>query len=228
MGRLARVARMAGGVAAGGMLAEGARHLRAEKRLRARDMLLTLPMPGSGGPAGHHARRRHESGAILSMDTGDFCPGNWRIFRGGCGRTPAICPRNSCAKAKSDAYGPDWDATVLRLRDPTPRGRFHRPGPPDRGAGWSEIVPGAVSGVAASIDSDVDNIAALLRASGLLPTGLDIKPLLEDAKRQLWDEADYHKEAEFRRPSEICGFRQDQRFLVPEVSPTSRGVWCSP
>ena len=40
VGRFARVARMAGGVA-GGMLAEGGRQLRAGNRPRARDMLLT-------------------------------------------------------------------------------------------------------------------------------------------------------------------------------------------
>ena len=40
VGRFARVARMASGVA-GGMLAEGTRQLRAGKRPRARDMLLT-------------------------------------------------------------------------------------------------------------------------------------------------------------------------------------------
>jgi hypothetical protein len=39
-GRFASIARMAGGVA-GGMVAEGARQLRAGKRPKARDMLLT-------------------------------------------------------------------------------------------------------------------------------------------------------------------------------------------
>mgnify|MGYP001487227214 CR=1 FL=1 len=73
-GRLARMARMAGGVA-GGMLAEGSRQLRAGRRPKARDMLLT--------PA--NARRVAEQlatmrgaamkvGQMLSMDSGDFLP----------------------------------------------------------------------------------------------------------------------------------------------------------
>ena len=50
-------------------------------------------------------------------------------------------------------------------------------------------------GIARSIASDVDNVATLLRLSGLLPASLDIAPLLDEAKRQLHDEADYLKEA---------------------------------
>ncbi|HHW64900.1 MAG TPA: AarF/ABC1/UbiB kinase family protein, partial [Rhodocyclaceae bacterium] len=51
-------------------------------------------------------------------------------------------------------------------------------------------------GVRRSIDSDVDNVATLLRVSGLLPRSLDLAPLLDEAKRQLHEEADYRREAE--------------------------------
>ena len=44
-----------------------------------------------------------------------------------------------------------------------------------------------------SISNDVDNVATLLRVSGLLPRTFDFAPLLEEAKRQLHDEADYLK-----------------------------------
>lgn len=47
-----------------------------------------------------------------------------------------------------------------------------------------------------SIDADVDNVATLLRMSGLLPRELDIAPLLADAKRQLVEETDYRREGE--------------------------------
>ena len=72
--------------------------------------------------------------------------------------------------------------------------------------------------MADSINADVDNIASLLKVSGLLPSALDIQPLLEDAKAQLHDEADYNKEAEF-----LAAFGDllagDDRFLVPQVLP---------
>jgi predicted unusual protein kinase regulating ubiquinone biosynthesis (AarF/ABC1/UbiB family) len=51
-------------------------------------------------------------------------------------------------------------------------------------------------GVARSIDSDVDNVGALIRLSGLLPPGFDLAPLLAEAKSQLRDETDYLREAD--------------------------------
>jgi predicted unusual protein kinase regulating ubiquinone biosynthesis (AarF/ABC1/UbiB family) len=50
-------------------------------------------------------------------------------------------------------------------------------------------------GVRASIDSDIDNVAALLRLPGLLPREMDLAPILAEAKRQLHQEADYAAEA---------------------------------
>ena len=71
-------------------------------------------------------------------------------------------------------------------------------------------------GVRQSIDSDVDNVASLLRVSGLLPKSLDIKPLLEEAKRQLHDEADYRLEgASMMR---FAGLLADaSEFQLPEM-----------
>ena len=75
-GRFARMARMAGGVA-GGMLAEGTRQLRAGNRPSARDMLLT---PGNARRVAEQLSTMRGAamkvGQILSMDTGEFLPGN--------------------------------------------------------------------------------------------------------------------------------------------------------
>jgi predicted unusual protein kinase regulating ubiquinone biosynthesis (AarF/ABC1/UbiB family) len=56
----------------------------------------------------------------------------------------------------------------------------------------------------------------------LLPDSIDIQPLLNDAKRQLEDEADYLKEAEYlRRFQEVLG--GDERFVLPElIEPLTR------
>ncbi len=50
-------------------------------------------------------------------------------------------------------------------------------------------------GIRGAIDSDVENVAAFLRYSGVLPSGMDTAPLLDDVKRQLHEEADYLQEA---------------------------------
>ncbi len=71
-------------------------------------------------------------------------------------------------------------------------------------------------GVRRSIDSDVDNVATLLRISGLLPGSLNIEPLLREAKSQLHAEADYLREAEYlRRYGALLADAGE--FLVPEV-----------
>ena len=50
-------------------------------------------------------------------------------------------------------------------------------------------------GVAKSIASDVDNLAILLRTTGLIPRDYDIGPLLETVKHQLRHETNYETEA---------------------------------
>ena len=67
-----------------------------------------------------------------------------------------------------------------------------------------------------SIDADVDNVAALLRISSLLPVELDLQPLLDEAKRQLAEEADYIREGEQMRRFAIL-LAGDNRYVVPEL-----------
>jgi predicted unusual protein kinase regulating ubiquinone biosynthesis (AarF/ABC1/UbiB family) len=71
-------------------------------------------------------------------------------------------------------------------------------------------------GVAKSIESDVDNLAAMLRLSRLLPGEIDMSGILTEAKRQLRQEADYRAEAEhLRRYAALVG--DDPSFIVPCV-----------
>ena len=71
-------------------------------------------------------------------------------------------------------------------------------------------------GVARSIDSDVKNMATLLRASRILPMEMDISGVVDEARRQLRQEADYLQEAAY-----ISHYRElvadEPRFRVPAV-----------
>ena len=71
-------------------------------------------------------------------------------------------------------------------------------------------------GVAESIDSDVDNLATALRAARILPGDFEIGPIVEEAKRQLQQEADYEQEADFLERYAAC-VEGDDRFAVPIV-----------
>ncbi|MDH3520076.1 MAG: AarF/ABC1/UbiB kinase family protein, partial [Myxococcales bacterium] len=71
-------------------------------------------------------------------------------------------------------------------------------------------------GVASSIDSDVDNLAALLRLARVLPGDVDFSLVLAEAKHQLRREADYQTEAEqLRRYRALLS--DDPEFVVPRV-----------
>ena len=226
VGRFARMARMASGVA-GGMVAEGTRQLRAGKRPKARDMLLT---PGNARRVAEQLATMRGAamkvGQILSMDTGEFLPRELADILGRLRSDAKYMPPAQLQKAMVQAYGPDWE-TLFYGFDMKPIaaasiGQVHKTTSPD---GREIVLKVQYPGVATSIDSDVDNIAGLLRMSGLLPADLDIQPLLDDAKRQLKDEADYHKEAKFLQAfGDLLG--EDERFVLPEVLPelTHRNV----
>jgi predicted unusual protein kinase regulating ubiquinone biosynthesis (AarF/ABC1/UbiB family) len=71
-------------------------------------------------------------------------------------------------------------------------------------------------GISESIDSDVDNVAVMLRMFNLLPKEIEIDTLLAEAKKQLHIEADYRQEADaLNRFRQFLG--DDDRFTLPEV-----------
>ena len=186
IGRFAKVARLAGGVA-GGMLAEGARQFRAGNRPRRRDLLLT--------PA--NARRVTKQlsemrgaamklGQILSMDSGDLLPRELTDILASLRNDATSMPDAQLDAALVAAYGKDWEK-AFRIFDRYPIaaasiGQVHRAVAHD---GRELALKIQYPGVGDSIDSDVDNIATVLRISGLLPDDVDMTPLLEDAKSQL-------------------------------------------
>ncbi|MEM8491607.1 MAG: AarF/ABC1/UbiB kinase family protein [Pseudomonadota bacterium] len=219
VGRFAKVAKLAGGVA-GGMLAEGARQFRAGNRVRTRDLLLT--------PA--NARRVTKQlsemrgaamklGQILSMDSGEILPKELTEILASLRSDGTSMPEAQLEKALVAAYGKAWEKE-FRVFDRYPIaaasiGQVHRAVAHD---GTELALKIQYPGVGDSIDSDVDNIASVLRISGLLPAEVDLQPLLDDAKRQLKDEANYLKEAKYLAAfNEVLG--DDDRFVLPELVP---------
>ncbi len=224
--RFAKVAKMAGGVA-GGMLAEGGRQIRAGNRPKARDMLLT---PGNAKRVADQLAEMRgaamKMGQMLSMDTGEMLPRELADILARLRADANSMPIEQLQQSMVDAFGDDWE-TLFYGFDYQPIaaasiGQVHRTISPD---GREIVLKIQYPGVAQSIESDVDNIASLLRLSGLLPKELDIQPLLDDAKVQLQEEADYLKEAQFLQAfgKVLAG---DDRFVLPEVLPelTHRNV----
>ena len=218
--RLARLGSMASGVA-GGMLAEGARQLAQGKRPRLSDMLLTPA--NARRVANQLAQLRGAAmkvGQLISMDAGDLLPPE-------LGDILARLRSDACAMPKSQVQGmldAHWGKGWIRHFQAfsfvpvasASIGQVHQATTQD---GRHLAIKIQYPGVRDSIDSDVDNVATLLRLSGLLPKGLDIHPLLQDAKRQLHDEADYLLESGYlqRYGHLLAG---DPGFLLPDVVPS--------
>ncbi|KTT73057.1 ABC1 kinase family protein [Sphingomonas endophytica] len=228
-GRIARLGsfgRLAGGVA-GGMLAEGARRLAAGERPRVGDLVLT---PGNAARVAdrlsHLRGAAMKLGQMISMDAGDVLPPELQTILARLRNQAYRMPPQQLDRVLREEWGKDWRRR-FRHFEAAPIaaasiGQVHRATLPD---GRTLAIKVQYPGVADSIGSDVDNVATLLRVSGLLPATLDLRPLLEEAKRQLVEEADYVREGEQMRRygQRLAG---DPRYVVPmlEESLTTRKV----
>lgn len=215
LSRLASFGQLAGGVA-GGMLAEGVRRLASGQRPQLSDLLLT---PGNAARVTEQLSRLRGAamklGQMISMDAGDVLPRELTDILGRLRDAAHFMPPAQLNRVLEGEWGANWRGRFARF-DATPIaaasiGQVHRAVLPD---GRAVAVKVQYPGVAASIDADVDNVATLLRLSGLLPETLDVAPLLAEAKLQLREEADYRREAaQMRRYAALLA--DDPRFVVP-------------
>ena len=223
--RLGTFGRLAGGVA-GGVIGEGARRLARGERPKMRDLLLT---PGNVGRLAdrlsHLRGAAMKLGQMISMDAGDFLPAELAAIMAQLREQGYRMPPKQLGDVLAREWGADWKSRLSAF-DANPIaaasiGQVHRARLPD---GTELAIKVQYPGVAESIDADVDNVATLLRVSGLLPRELDLGPLLDEAKRQLHEEADYEREAgEMRRFADWL--EDDARYHVPrpiEALTTSR------
>ena len=228
-GRLARLGgfgRLAGGVA-GGMLAEGARRLAQGERPRMGDLVLIPANAARVADRLSHLRgAAMKLGQMISMDAGDVLPPELSAILARLRNQGYRMPPQQLDQVLAREWGRDWRRRFRHFEAAPVAaasiGQVHRATLPD---GRRLAIKVQYPGVAESIDSDVDNVATLLRVSGLLPRGLDIAPLLAEAKRQLAEEADYTREGEQMRAyaARLAG---DARYVVPTLEPdlTTRNV----
>ena len=221
-GRAARLGvfgRLAGGVA-GGMIAEGARRLAAGERPRMSDLVLTPANAARVADRLSHLRgAAMKLGQMISMDAGDMLPAELSTILARLRNQGYRMPPTQLDQVLTREWGAGWRRR-FRHFEAAPIaaasiGQVHRATLPD---GRVLAIKVQYPGVADSIDADVDNVATLLRVSNLLPSTLDLKPLLAEAKRQLAEEADYVREGEQMR---LYGERLtgDPRYVVPVLEP---------
>lgn len=189
------------GRAAGGMLAgavgEGAASLaRGERPDLAR--LLLSPRNGErlAERLSHLRGAALKLGQMLSMDGEDLLTPEFSRVLGSLRNQARVMPLGQLAEVLEGELGRDWNRAFARFSF-TPIaaasiGQVHAATLAD---GRQVAVKVQYPGVKESIDSDIDNLARLVRFTGLLPAGIDLDPLISEARRQLREEADYRAEA---------------------------------
>jgi predicted unusual protein kinase regulating ubiquinone biosynthesis (AarF/ABC1/UbiB family) len=219
-GRLDRLAHLGGlaGRVAGGMVAEGLRQVARGNLPRPGDLLLT--------PA--NARRVADTlaelrgaamkvGQLLSMDAGDILPVELAALLARLRADACPMPMSEVVGVLEGSLGEGWEKGFSRFSfTPMAAASIGQVHAAVTLGGRRLALKIQYPGIRESIDSDVDNVARLLSMARLVPDGLDLLPLLEEAKRQLHEEADYLREAtHLKRFAALLA--DDPRFLVPGV-----------
>lgn len=212
---------MATGVA-GGMLAEGARQLAQGKRPKISDLLLT---PANAVRVTRQLAQLRGAamkvGQLISMDAGDMLPPELAQILARLRSDAQPMPKKQLMSVLDVSWGPGWQAKFKTFSfaplAAASIGQVHRAQRVDAHKKVHELaIKIQYPGVRESINSDVDNVASLLRMTGLLPRTLDLAPLLRQAKTQLHDEADYLREGSYlQRYATLLA--DSPEFLVPEL-----------
>ncbi|MCD1627804.1 AarF/ABC1/UbiB kinase family protein [Seohaeicola saemankumensis] len=219
VGRLLRLGSMTSGLM-GDMAISGLRQIAKGQRPSLQNMLMT-PMTATRVTRDLRTMRgaAMKMGQMLSMDPGFVLPPEMTVIMAALRDEARHMPPQQLRDVLNAEWGPDWRHRFTRF-DVRPFaaasiGQVHRARTTD---GRDLAIKVQYPAVRDSIDSDIDNIAALLRLSGMVPRGMDIDPMLAEARQQLHQEADYKAEAD-----NLAAFNaflaESDDFLLPACHP---------
>ncbi|CTQ49064.1 ABC1 kinase family protein [Jannaschia donghaensis] len=219
-GRINRLARMGGLTAgvAGRMALGGAQALGRGERPDMRGLLLTpRNITRVTEQLAQMRGAAMKIGQLVSMDTGDILPPELAQIMARLRDDAHTMPPAQLKKVLAENWPKGWlghfETFDVRPIAAASIGQVHRARTKD---GRDLAVKVQYPGVADSIDSDVANVGALIRMSGLLPKGFELAPYLEQARLQLHEETDYALEG--RHLARFGALLADDAdFVVPEV-----------
>ncbi len=219
-GRVTRLARMGGLAAglAGNMVLSGGKQLASGQRPKARDLFMT---PSNAARLTSQLSQMRGAamkvGQMLSMEAADMMPPEFADILSALRSDAHFMPPKQLKSVLSQSLGESFMKRFKRF-DVHPIaaasiGQVHRALTTD---GRDIALKVQYPGVRESIDSDMRNVGALIRMSGMLPNGLDLAPMMEEARLQLHEEADYQREATYLAKFGALMDGSDA-FVVPDL-----------
>ena len=194
--RMLKLGQLAGGMA-GGALAEGIKRVTKGGSLSMQELLLT---PANANRLSKQLAELRGAamklGQLISMEAGDLLPAEFSQLLARLREDAHEMPLGQVAAVLEKNWGKEWDRQFKRFSF-TPLaaasiGQVHEAVTRE---GDHLAIKIQYPGIRKSIDSDVENVATLLKLFRMIPQELDVDHLLEVTKQQLHQEADYLYEA---------------------------------
>ncbi|APX09113.1 ubiquinol-cytochrome C reductase [Vibrio campbellii] len=203
---------------AGNVIAEGTKQIAKGNRPKAKDLLLTPQnIARLTDQLAHLRGAAMKLGQMLSMDAGDVLEPELADILSRLRSNADPMPAKQLNGVMENALGTNWKTEFLSFNfKPIASASIGQVHQAYSDAGDNLAVKVQYPGVRKSIDSDVDNVGTLLKVVGLIPESVDYKGLLEEAKKQLHDEADYAREAHFAIRYHDA-LKDHPHFVVPKI-----------
>ncbi|HHX8271142.1 TPA: ABC1 kinase family protein [Vibrio diabolicus] len=203
---------------AGNVIAEGTKQIAKGNKPKAKDLLLTPQnIARLTDQLAHLRGAAMKLGQMLSMDAGDVLEPELAEILSRLRSNADPMPAKQLNGVMESSLGTSWKAEFLSFNfKPIASASIGQVHQAYSDAGDNLAVKVQYPGIRKSIDSDVDNVGTLLKVVGLIPESVDYKGLLEEAKKQLHDEADYTREAQFAIRYHDA-LKEHPHFVVPKI-----------
>lgn len=203
---------------AGNVIAEGTKQIAKGNKPKAKDLLLTPQnIARLTDQLAHLRGAAMKLGQMLSMDAGDVLEPELADILSRLRSNADPMPAKQLNGVMEGSLGAKWKAEFLSFNfKPIASASIGQVHQAYSDAGDNLAVKVQYPGIRKSIDSDVDNVGTLLKVVGLIPESVDYKGLLEEAKKQLHDEADYAREAQFAIRYHDA-LKEHPHFVVPKI-----------
>ncbi|MEZ9775117.1 ABC1 kinase family protein [Vibrio sp. 10N.261.54.A5] len=203
---------------AGNVLTEGTKQIAQGNRPKAKDLLLTPQnIARLTDQLAHLRGAAMKLGQMLSMDAGDVLEPELADILSRLRSDADPLPTKQLNQVLESSLGINWKAEFLSFNfKPIASASIGQVHQAYSDAGDKLAIKVQYPGIRKSIDSDVDNVGTLLNIVGLIPKSVDYKGLLEEAKKQLHDEADYAREADYATRYQNA-LKEHSHFVVPKI-----------